>query len=56
MGQKRDIKIIISGARDAWKLAKKLASEEIPVIYRHIFTASLHLNDPHDVHFIARLF
>ena len=51
--KKRDIKIIISGARDAWKLAKKLASEEIPVIYRHIFTASLHLNDPHDVHFIA---
>ncbi|MAK46717.1 MAG: hypothetical protein CMI24_05630 [Opitutae bacterium] len=51
--EKRKYKIIISGGRDAWKIAERIASMEIPVIYRHVFTAPTQVNLPFDIHFSA---
>lgn len=46
-------RIILSGARDAWKLADLLATNQIPVIYRRVFTQLARDSDPYDVHFRA---
>ncbi len=51
--EKRKYKIILSGARDGWMLARRIAQNEIPVVFRHIFTAPLHPHDPHDLYFSA---
>ena len=51
--KKRKFKIILSGGRDAWKIADVLAKQKIPVIFRHIFTAPVQINDPFDTHFRA---
>ena len=37
--EKREYNIIISGGRDAWKIAERIASQNVPVIFRHVFTA-----------------
>ena len=52
-GQKRKYKIIISGGRDAWKIAERISSMQIPVIYRHVFTAPTQVNLPFDTQFSA---
>jgi imidazolonepropionase-like amidohydrolase len=46
-------KIILAGARDAWKVAGLLASNSIPVIYNHIFTQPPTDTDSYDVQFAA---
>jgi imidazolonepropionase-like amidohydrolase len=46
-------KIILAEARDAWKLAGLLASNNIPVIYNHVFTQPSRDSDPYDAHFTA---
>ena len=51
--EKRKYKIIISGGRDAWKIAERISSMEIAVIYRHVFTAPNQLNLPFDTQFRA---
>jgi imidazolonepropionase-like amidohydrolase len=51
--EKRNYKIIISGGRDAWKIARRLSSMQVPVIFRHVFTAPPQTNLPHDLHFRA---
>ena len=50
---KQKYRIIISGGRDAWKIADKLASSRVPVVFRHVFTAPNHINKPFDNHFRA---
>ena len=51
--KKRKLSIILSGAKEAWKLADWLAEENVPVIYRHIFNRPTHRNSPHDEQFRA---
>jgi imidazolonepropionase-like amidohydrolase len=51
--KKRNFSIILSGAKDSWKLADLLAQEKVPVIYRHIFNRPNHRNSPHDQQFRA---
>ena len=51
--KKRSFQIILSGARDSWKVADLLAEEKIPVIYRHLFSAPMHRHSPHDQQFRA---
>jgi len=46
-------KIILAGARDAWKIPELLASKKIPVIYEHTFTQPSKDTEPYDVHFTA---
>lgn len=51
--EKRKYRIIISGGRDAWKIAERIASMEVPVIYRHVFTAPNDYHLPFDTQFRA---
>ena len=51
--EKRKYKIIISGGRDSWKIAERVAAMEVPVIYRHVFSAPPQTNLAHDIHFRA---
>ena len=51
--EKRNYKIIISGGRDAWKIAERIASHNVPVIFRHVFTAPPQAKLPFDTHFRA---
>ena len=46
-------KIILAEARDAWKVAGLLASNNIPVIYNHVFTQPTRDSDAYDVQFTA---
>jgi imidazolonepropionase-like amidohydrolase len=46
-------RIILAGARDAWKLADRLAATEVSVIYEHTFTLPPRDTDPYDVQFRA---
>lgn len=46
-------KIIIAEARDAWKVAGLLASNNVPVVYNHIFTQPARDSDAYDVQFAA---
>ena len=46
-------RIILAEARDAWKVAGLLASNNIPVIYNHVFTQPQRDADAYDVHFSA---
>ena len=45
---KRDYRYVLSGGRDAWKLADWLAEKKTSVVYRHIFSAPSQRNQPHD--------
>lgn len=51
--EKRKYKIIISGGRDSWKIAERIAAMQVPVIYRHVFSAPPQTNFAHDIHFRA---
>ena len=51
--EKRKYNIVISGGRDAWKIAERIASNSVPVIFRHVFTAPTQANLPFDTHFRA---
>ena len=51
--EKRKYKIIISGGRDSWKIAERIAAMQVPVIYRHVFSAPPQTNLAHDIHFRA---
>jgi len=46
-------KIILAGARDAWKIPDLLASNKVSVIYEHVFTEPARDTDSYDVHFAA---
>jgi imidazolonepropionase-like amidohydrolase len=46
-------KIILAGGRDAWMVAGLLASNQVPVIYEHVFTQPARDTEPYDVHFKA---
>jgi imidazolonepropionase-like amidohydrolase len=46
-------KIILAGARDAWRIPDLLASNKVSVIYEHIFTEPARDSDSYDVHFAA---
>jgi len=46
-------KIIIAEARDAWLVAGLLASNNVPVIYNHVFTQPPRDSDAYDVQFAA---
>jgi imidazolonepropionase-like amidohydrolase len=46
-------KIILAEARDAWKVAGLLASNNVPVIYNHIFTQPPRDTENYDVQFAA---
>jgi imidazolonepropionase-like amidohydrolase len=46
-------KIILAEARDAWKVAGLLASNNVPVIYNHIFTQPPRDSENYDVQFAA---
>jgi imidazolonepropionase-like amidohydrolase len=46
-------KIILAGARDAWKIPELLASNKVSVIYEHVFTEPARDTDSYDVHFAA---
>ncbi len=47
------LKIILADARDAWKVAGLLASNNVPVIFNHVFTQPQRDSDFYDVHFTA---
>ena len=49
----RKFKIVFSGARDAWRLADALATNQIPVIYSSTFDQPSRDTDSYDVHFRA---
>lgn len=51
--QTNQFKIILAEARDARKTAGLLASNNIPVIYNHVFTQPVRDSDAYDVHFTA---
>jgi len=46
-------KIVLAGARDAWKVPDLLASNKVSVIYEHTFTVPARDADSYDVHFAA---
>jgi imidazolonepropionase-like amidohydrolase len=46
-------KIVLAGARDAWRVADLLASNNIPVIYGSMFTLPARDTDGYDTHFRA---
>jgi imidazolonepropionase-like amidohydrolase len=46
-------KALLAGGRDAWRVADLLATNRIPVIYRHVFTPTLRDSDAYDVYFRA---
>ena len=51
--EQREYNIVISGGRDSWKIAERIASNNVPVIFRHVFTAPTQGNLPFDTHFRA---
>ncbi|TAL05165.1 MAG: hypothetical protein EPO07_03985, partial [Verrucomicrobia bacterium] len=44
-------KIILAGALDAWRAPELLATNQIPVIYRHVFTQPTRDSDAYDAQF-----
>ena len=34
--KKRNYNMILSGAKDSWKVAERLAADQVPVIFRHV--------------------
>jgi len=49
----RPYRIILSGGREAWKLASELAAKKIPVVYTHVYTRPMHDSEGYDVQFCA---
>jgi imidazolonepropionase-like amidohydrolase len=47
------LKIVLAEARDAWRVASLLASNNVPVIYNHVFTQPSRDSDAYDAHFAA---
>jgi hypothetical protein len=48
-----DLKIVLAGGRDAWRIAGLLATKQIPVIYEHTYTQPTRDTDSYDVYFTA---
>jgi imidazolonepropionase-like amidohydrolase len=48
-----DFKIALAGARDAWKIAALLATNNVPVIYDNVFTQPTRDSDAYDAQFAA---
>src|SRR3954468_8652009 len=53
-------RVILSGGRDSWRLAKEIAAEKIPVIFERVYNDGSGLSagdirdtEPYDVHFSA---
>ena len=46
-------KAVLVGGRDAWMTAELLASNNIPVIFEHVFTQPARDSDSYDVHYKA---
>jgi imidazolonepropionase-like amidohydrolase len=51
--KRNEVRIILAGARDAWRVADLLAAEEIPVVFEHVFTLPARDTDSYDAHFRA---
>jgi imidazolonepropionase-like amidohydrolase len=58
--ESRKYKMILAGARDAWRLADLLAEKKVPVVYERVFNMGNGLSatsardvDPYDIHFRA---
>ena len=51
--KRRNYKIILAASRDAWRVAKLLAKENIPVVFDNVFTLPQRDTDSHNVHFRA---
>lgn len=56
----RKYRVIITGGRDAWRLASELAAQKIPVIFERVFNdgdglsaGSIRDTEPYDAHFRA---
>jgi imidazolonepropionase-like amidohydrolase len=56
----RKYRVIITGGRDAWRLAKEIAGQKIPVIFERVYndgdglsSGSIRDTEPYDVHFRA---
>lgn len=47
------LKCVLYGGRDAWRLADLLATNKIPVVYENVFTPPVNDTQPTDVHFTA---
>lgn len=50
---RRGFKAVISGGRDAARVAPLLATNKVPVVYEHVFTQPTRDIDPYDVQFAA---
>jgi imidazolonepropionase-like amidohydrolase len=50
---RRQYRAVLSGGRDAWRVADLLAKHKVPVVYEHVFTETLRDTEPYDVHFTA---
>jgi imidazolonepropionase-like amidohydrolase len=46
-------KMILADGRDAWKVAGLLATNQVPVVYSHVFTLPTRDTDSYDVQFAA---
>ncbi|HUS34816.1 MAG TPA: amidohydrolase family protein [Verrucomicrobiae bacterium] len=58
--EQRKYRVIITGGRDAWRLAKEIAAQKIPVIFERVYndgdglsSGSIRDTEPYDVHFRA---
>jgi imidazolonepropionase-like amidohydrolase len=49
----RKQKIVLVGGRDAWMVAESLATNQIPVIYEHVWTQPSRSEEPFSAHFEA---
>jgi imidazolonepropionase-like amidohydrolase len=56
----RKYRVIITGGRDAWRLAKEIAAQKIPVIFERVYndgdglsSGSIRDTEPYDVHYSA---
>lgn len=51
--ERRRYRGVLAGARDAWRLAERLAAARIPVVWDDTFTLPHREEDAYDVHFAA---
>lgn len=56
----RKYRVIITGGRDAWRLAKEIAAQKIPVIFERVYndgdglsSGTIRDTEPYDVHYSA---
>ncbi|MFN0069555.1 MAG: amidohydrolase family protein [Limisphaerales bacterium] len=50
---RRKYRAVLAGGRDAWRCAELLATNQVPVVFEHVFTQPARDEDPYDVHFAA---